>query len=242
MGLINNLIAGFLDKATISYKAPLNASTFHIQLHSEAFRKVNHVPGYFVRIFVGKGKDLAFKDNLRSYSAWKLNKLNGTLELAVCTHGAGPGSDWAKECKVGDEVSFTWKKSNLVVDDAADNYVFIGDSSALAHLYELHRNLPKGKSVKSIIYDEIESNLFPDLDGSKPFHFHNIANAQSTTSILEMMPELLEGISSSNTIVYVAGDSRVCIALNNYFRKELRWEARRIKTKPFWNPAKTGLE
>ena len=241
MGILTNLIAGFLEKATISFKKPLNATTYHIQLHSESFKKQNYIPGYFVRIFVGRGKDLAFKDNLRSYSPWKLNKLNGTLELAVCIHGGGPGSDWAKECKVGDEVSFTWKKSNLLIDDSASNYLFVGDSSALGHLYDIHRNLSKGKVIRSLIYEETESNLFADLDGSRPFKFHEIANANAATTLPELLPELMTGLSI-NTIVYVGGDSRVCVALSDYFRKELKWESRRVKTKPFWNPSKTGLE
>lgn len=241
MGILTNLIAGFLDKATISYKQQLNPSTYHIQLHSEDFKKSNYIPGYFVRVFVGRGKDLAFKDNLRSYSAWKLNKLNGTLELAVCTHGSGPGAVWAEESKVGDEVSFTWKKSNLVVDNSAKNYVFIGDSSALGHLYEVHRNLAKGKVIRSLIYDETKEKLFADLDGSKPFDFHEISSPDTSATLLNLLPDILKGLSL-DTIIYVGGDSRVCVALRNHFRKELKWESRQIKTKPFWNPTKTGLE
>jgi NADPH-dependent ferric siderophore reductase len=241
MGILTNLIAGFLDKATISFKKPLNATTYHIQLSSEAFKKSSYLPGYFIRVFVGKGKDLAFKDNLRSYSVWKLNKLNGTLELAVCTHGKGPGANWAEECKVGDEVSFTWKKSNLAVDNSFENHLFIGDSSALGHLYELRRNLAKGKVVKSLIYDPNESNLFPDLDGSTPFNFSEIPASNAANELVNLIPEVLKELSS-NTIIYVGGDSRTCVTINNYLRKELKWDSSRIKTKPFWNPAKTGLE
>jgi NADPH-dependent ferric siderophore reductase len=43
-------------------------------------------------------------------------------------------------------------------------------------------------------------------------------------------------------MVYIGGDSRICVSLTHYFRKELQWEARQIKTKPFWNPDKKGLE
>ena len=241
MGIITNLIASFLEKATISYKTQLNPTTYHIQLHGEALKKANYIPGYFVRIFVGRDKELAFKDNLRSYSAWKLNKLNGTLELAICVHGNGPGSDWVKSCKVGDEVSFSWKKSNLIVDDSAENYVFIGDSSALGHLYEVHRNLKQGAKVRSIIYDENEANLFDDLGGTQPFDFHRFTTEEASTSILNALPGVLADLSA-NTIVYVGGDSRVCVSLSNHFRKELKWDSRRIKTKPFWNPLKSGLE
>jgi len=241
MGIVSKLITSVLDKAIISYKAQLNPTTYHIQLYGDILKKTNYLPGYFVRIFVGRNRDLAFKDNLRSYSAWKLNRLNGTLDLAICTHAEGPGSFWARACKVGDEVSFTWKKSNLVVDNTADNYLFIGDSSALGHLYEINRNLTKGKRIKSIIYDEMVANLFRDLDGTKPFDYYEFSAERASLRILKLLPGLLSDLSA-NTIVYVGGDSRVCVALSNHFHKELNWESHRIKTKPFWNPTKTGLE
>ncbi|WP_368855182.1 hypothetical protein [Polaribacter sp. 20A6] len=43
-------------------------------------------------------------------------------------------------------------------------------------------------------------------------------------------------------MVYIAGDSRVYVALNHHFRNELNWSTKQIKTKPFWNPDKKGLE
>jgi NADPH-dependent ferric siderophore reductase len=43
-------------------------------------------------------------------------------------------------------------------------------------------------------------------------------------------------------MVYIAGDSRVCVALNYYFKNYLNWNTKQIKTKPFWNPEKKGLE
>ncbi|MEQ8807788.1 MAG: SIP domain-containing protein, partial [Imperialibacter sp.] len=62
------------------------------------------------------------------------------------------------------------------------------------------------------------------------------------------VPEIVEEVKKlvpemkGRTMVYLAGDSRVCVALNQYFRKELHWSAKQVKTKPFWNPTKKGLE
>jgi len=43
-------------------------------------------------------------------------------------------------------------------------------------------------------------------------------------------------------MVYIAGGGRICVVLNIYFRNELNWDSKRIKTKPFWNLEKKGLE
>ncbi|MCG1036691.1 SIP domain-containing protein [Polaribacter sargassicola] len=59
--------------------------------------------------------------------------------------------------------------------------------------------------------------------------------------ILKVVKELASKLKGKK-MVYIAGDSRVCIALNQYFRKELKWDVKQIKTKPFWNPSKKGLE
>jgi len=237
MGIIAKLISSILNKATIVYKAQLTPNTYHIRLQGEVLKQANYVPGYFIRIFVGKGKDLAFEDNIRSYSVWQLDKTAGTLDMAISVHSDGSGSAWAKECHVGDEVAFGWHKGNFIVDDTADDYLFIGDLSALGHLYEINRHLPKGKRTQSIIYDAHTADFFPDIDGTRPFTFYNCNGDQ----VLSKVPALISSFSA-NSITYIGGDSRVCVTIHNYLRRELKWDTRRIKAKPFWNPLKKGLE
>lgn len=62
-----------------------------------------------------------------------------------------------------------------------------------------------------------------------------------TEKIIAKIAELIPNLKGKK-MVYIAGDSRVCVALNQYFRKELHWDGKLIKTKPFWNPGKKGLE
>ena len=240
MGIIAKLISSILNKAKISYKAQITPDAYHIQLKGVTIQQADFIPGNFLRVFVGKNKDLAFKDNIRSYSVWKLDKIEETLDLVVCVHSNGPGSAWAMNCAVGDEVAFGWHRSSLAVDNAANNHLFIGDSSALGHLYEMNRSLSNGSRVQSIIYSPHKENLFEDIDNTQPFEFYDFAG-NAGDHILKKIPDLIRDFSP-NSMVYVAGDSRVCIQVHNYFRKELKWDARRIKAKPFWNPLKKGLE
>ena len=78
MGMIAKLISSILNKATISYKAQLTPNAYYIQLQGGSIRQADYIPGNFLRVFVGKDKELAFKDNIRSYSVWKLDKIAGT--------------------------------------------------------------------------------------------------------------------------------------------------------------------
>jgi|SRR5690606_21911050 len=240
MGIIENLLKLRLQPAEIVYKAPLSPSAFHIRLKSEKLKYDGFVPGYFLRLGVGMGDDTAgIRDKVRSYTAWDYDAVQGTVDLAVATHSEGIGTTWAKSCQEGDTVYFTWHKCKLIVDDTADSYLMIGDLSALAHLYKIRRHL-SNKQVQGVFYSQQISDLYKDMDGTEPFSFYELPE-----NPIEQLKEKIEAVVPTMTgkkMVYLAGDSRVSVALNHYFRKELKWDTRQIKTKPFWNPNKKGLD
>lgn len=242
MSIIENILKKVvLNEAVITEKVILSQSVFKIRLQSESIRNANFLPGSFLRMAIGIGnEEVSLKDKIRSYSVWDINSKEGFLDLAIATHSNGMGSQWAKECQVGDQVYFKWKKGNFLADDSADSYIMIGDLSALSHLYMINRNIGENKQVASVIYSEQKSELFPDIDGSIPFDFFEFPQNPSTEIIAKLkkiVPEL-----KGKKMVYIAGDSRLCVALNQFFRKELQWPTKQIKTKPFWNPDKKGLE
>ena len=104
----------------------------------------------------------------------------------------------------------------------------------------MNRSLLNGRPVQSIIYSQDKTDLFADIDNTRPFEFYQLAD-DAGDRILERIPDLIHDFSL-NSVVYIAGDSRVCVKVHNYFRQELKWNVRRIKAKPFWNPLKKGLE
>ncbi len=230
-----------LNKATVVYKASLTPSVYHIRIESESIKKATFVPGYFLRIAVGLGSDeLSTKDKIRSYSVWDIDIEKGTIDLAMATESHGPGAQWVTQCKVGDPLYFACHKGKFLVDDTADSYLMIGDLSALAHLYELNRNFEGRKTVKSIIYHPNTEHLFADIDGSNPFTFTQLPQ-NPAAALIEQIQGLIPQMRGKK-IAYIAGDSRICQALTQYFRKELQWTSSQLKIKPFWNPDKKGLE
>lgn len=242
MGFIENILKKVvLQEATIIEKSRLSNAAYKIRLQSESITKVNFVPGTFLRLGIGFDKeDIPLKDKIRSYSVWDINKTEGHIDLAIATHSNGIGADWAMRCKTGDSVYFKWKKGAFLVDDTADGYLMIGDLSALSHLYMIRRNLSNNKKVESMIYSPEKSDLFPDIDGSLPFAFYEMPH-NPYMEIMVLIKEIIPKMKGTK-MVYIAGDSRICVAINQYLRKELHWETKWIRTKPFWNPDKKGLE
>lgn len=242
MGLLENILKNVvLENASIVKKEQISASVYKIRIKSESIKKEVFVPGYFLRLGIGIGNDeLAFKDKVRSYSVWNIDQTEGFLDLAIATESKGIGANWVATCKEGDVVYFKWKKGKFLVDKTADSYLMIGDLSALSHLYILNRHLPETKQVHSVVYSQNSNDFFEDIDGTNPFNFYCLEQ-NSVSEILTKLKEIIPKMKG-HKMVYIAGDSRVCIALNQYFKKELNWNTQQIKTKPFWNPEKTGLE
>ncbi|MGJ8734141.1 MAG: siderophore-interacting protein [Cellulophaga sp.] len=241
MALIENIIKKIMDNGVIISKEQLSKSVYKIEIQSEAVKTMDFVPGCFIRLGVGIGKKVSSKkDMVRSYSIWSIDKDKNTFSLAIATHSNGIGAQWIKNCTVGDNVYYKTKMGKFTIDTTADSYLMIGDLSALSHLYIINRYLPKDKHVESIIYNENITELYADIDNDKPFNFYSIEE-YNITEIIAEIKKLLPQLKGMK-MAYIAGDSRICVAINNYLRKELKWETKQIKIKPFWNPDKKGLE
>lgn len=242
MSLVENLLKKMvLEKAIIDKKEKISNIVYKVRIKSEGIKKQDFQPGYFIRLGIGIGNDeLSMKDKVRSYSVWDINKTEGYLDLAISTESHGIGSQWVENCKVGETVYFKWKKGHFLLDNSADSYLMIGDLSALSHLYIINRNLPKSKQVESLIYSQDSNNFFEDINGKKLFKFYQLEE-NDIDKIFTIVEELVAKMKG-NKMVYIAGDSRICVDLNHYFRKILHWNSKQIKIKPFWNPEKKGLE
>ncbi|UII29598.1 siderophore-interacting protein [Fulvivirga ulvae] len=241
MGLIKTILKQILKEGRVSGNEKISDSVYKISIQSEAVKSINFVPGYFLRIVIGITEDsLQREDAVRSYSVWNIDQTSGTMDIAIATHSQGAGAGWAARQREGDSVHFAWKKGKFLVDSSADSYLMIGDLSALSHLYMIRRNLPENKQVESIVYSQQLSELFADIDGRQPLDFYQMPQnpiIKIITQVNELIPKM-----KGKKMVYIAGDSRVCTALNRYFLKELNWGTKQIKVKPFWNPDKKGLE
>lgn len=240
MSLIEDIAKLFTLSATVIYKEKLNENVFHLKICGDDLKALNYIPGHHLRILVGMGKSTTFKDKVRTYSVWNYDNKNHTIDLSVCTHSNGIGSKWVQELKINDRIYFSKPKGNFVIDNTGNYYIFIGDISALGHLYEIARKLEKGKKICSLIYSDRKEDFFEDLQDTVKFNFKQI-ETDPADQIIQDITEFL-AMANGKGIIYIGGDGRICVELNKYFRQVLKWDTKQIKTKPFWHPDKIGLE
>jgi len=241
MGILNSIIDLASSKATIIYKQQITPKTWHLKLKVNSADFKNYIPGEHLRILVGRHTNASLSDMVRTYSVWNYDELRQTVDLAVCTFSGGSGARWATEAAVGDTVLYGGPKGKFTIDTSAHNYLFLGDVSALSHLYELRRNAGINKNITGIIYGDSPEYIFPDLSLSNVTPFGYL---QNDANLLEsVIAEITwNNIPKENTLVYIAGETAFCTSLNNYFIKTLQWPVKQIKTKPFWHPDKKGLQ
>lgn len=241
MGILEIIAKSFLQEAVVIEKHKLSASAYQLKIKGDSIKRTEFESNHFLRIGIGMSRDtIPIKDFIRSYSIWNFDKLKGTLDVAIATHSNGSGSKWVEEIETGDKLHYALRKNKFSVDNSADSYLLIGDLSALANLYVIKRYLTKDKQVESILYSQHKDDLFPDIDHKTPFSFYELPQ-NPTDEVIHKIQEIVATMKGKK-MVYIAGDSRLCVALTTYFRCELNWDSKQIKTKPFWNPLKKGLE
>lgn len=239
MGIINSIIDIASSKSTLIYKQQITPKTWHLKLKVNGADFKNYIPGEHLRVLVGRNHNANLSDMVRTYSVWNYDEATQVVDLAVCTFSEGSGARWANEISVGETVLYGGPKGKFTIDTAAQNYLFLGDISALSHLYELNRNAGVAKNINGIIYADSKDHVFPDLNNGIPFGY-----LQNETNIVKtVIAEIVwNSISQENTLIYIAGETAFCTGINNYFTKVIKWPAKQIKTKPFWHPDKKGLQ
>ncbi|WP_395066124.1 siderophore-interacting protein [Flavobacterium sp.] len=239
MELLKSIISKAFNTALVIQKKRIATNTFQIKLKLNSNSFKNYIAGEQLKIFVGIDDKSAFSDLTRTYSVWNFDKEKQEIDLAICTFSNGQGTKWIKEIEVGKTVHFASPKGKFIIDNTAQNYLFLGDISALSHLYELNRQLSTSQNAIGIIYAKNENDFFKDQFSDSKFEFI-VSQENHTKRIIEEIEKL--NLKKENSIVYIAGETFFCTDLNSYFRKTLKWESKQIKTKPFWHPNKTGLE
>src|SRR5699024_5762206 len=147
----------------------------------------------------------------------------------VCAHTNGPGSRWAKNIEVNSHVLISSPLGKFTLNSRKKKHVFIGDISALAHLYNFLQHLPPEHSLKGIIYGDDKNKLFSDFDGSQPFIFY-----QSTPRLKYLLLEYCRNLEvDKDTMIYIGGEGEIGVSLYKFFIKERKISRKQLKVKPF---------
>jgi NADPH-dependent ferric siderophore reductase len=239
MSIIQSIINKTFRNAEVIHKEQITPTTYHVRIKINGDILKNYIPGQQLRVLVGLDNMISLSNLVRTYSIWYYDELRNEADLAVCTFSNGQGAKWVHSLERGDIIYFRGPEGKFTLSADADNHLFLGDMSSLAHLYELNRHTGLSAKASGIVYSSSKDHYFDDIYPKRNFGF-----LESCANTLEdLIAEISwSGIRRENTAVYIAGETSICVGLHNYFKKELNFSPKQIKTKPFWHPEKKGLE
>lgn len=99
----------------------------------------------------GAGKDSGPMPAMRDYTPRRYDLSTGELDIDFVLHGDGPASTWAEQATPGQYLNIGGPRGSMVVPDIFDNYLLIGDETAIPAIARRLEELPTGRRVLAVI-------------------------------------------------------------------------------------------
>ncbi|QJU59288.1 siderophore-interacting protein [Sphingomonas sp. AP4-R1] len=222
-----------MRRATIAAAEPLPGRFHLITLEGEGLRDIAWTPGQKVQVAMGS----AFV--ARTYTPMTWNADAGRTCILGYAHGSGPGSDWIRTVRPGDECDLFSPRKSLDISLITAPLMVFGDETSLALAYALAQ---------------------PDPDRAVTCHFE-VADARATQEVLQQLglvsaylyprahddrhlAELEAAISrqlAGDPVFVLTGRAAAVQRLHRHLRLA-GVAAARIHTKAYWAPGKTGMD
>lgn len=194
--------------------------------------RVNYVPGNVIEFRINANE-------YRHYTPSCFNAERGICEVLFYLHGKGPGSDWAKGLKPGDETLLMGPGGKLKYDQQSKYHVFFGDETSLGLCQSLKDAVNKNEQNYLCVLElDRGHEEWANIIGLSA----EVVGKSSAEPAVEAIRELndLNWTCWQGATFYLTGNAHSIKA----FRKklvELQIKTSQIKTEPYWIEGKKGL-
>ncbi|MFC0514784.1 siderophore-interacting protein [Mucilaginibacter angelicae] len=189
----------------------------------------------FSNVQIGAHNKIFFPDDTRrTYTTRHIDFVEKELWIDFVAHGDnGPASAWANRTYAGDSLAIGMKEGRRPLFPEANEYMFIGDSTALPVIGAMLEQLPAGVAAKVIMEipgKEDEMKLF---SGAR-LDIRWVYNPQpEQTSDLAKIIRGME-LPDENRFVFAAAEYNTVKDLKSYFRDELAWKSESYSVVSYW--------
>ena len=167
-----------------------------------------------------KGQDLMFRVPRRDgavtnrrYTIRSFDRGRSQIIVDVSLHGAGPGTDWVRQAKVGDQIDAIGPRGKITPNLEADWHLFIADDTGVPGALAMIGSLPAAHTVRAIFEvdvpeDEQETDR-PVMSEPEIRWVHRLG--RSGPGDLEVLRQAVAELELSAGVghAYVAGESAV---------------------------------
>ena len=171
---------------------------------------------------------------VRTYTHRGIDLESNEIWIDFVAHGdEGPASAWAIRAQVGDPLGVMMKDTKLELYTPADNYLLVGDATAIPVLAAILEDLPATASGTCIIevlgvVDEQHLQTKASIDF---IWLHNL-HPQDGSSLAEQVRRL--ELPEANRFAYVAAEFSSVRDVRTYLRKEKGWRIDELYAYSYW--------
>ncbi|QEM09948.1 siderophore-interacting protein [Mucilaginibacter rubeus] len=182
----------------------------------------------------GHNKLLFDDDTRRTYTTRHIDFVEKELWVDFVAHGDnGPASAWANGARPGDHLAIAMKEGRRPLFPEAEEFLFIGDSTALPVIGAMLEQLPAGVKAQVIIEvfgknDELKLSSPADLDIRWLYN----AKPEEGSGLAEIAREA--ALPENKGFVFAAAEYDTAKDLKAYFKHELGWASDTFSVVSYW--------
>lgn len=231
--LAKALIRMFMKRASVVGVAQIGGGFYWITLESPQFKGAAWAPGQKIQITLGSGF------TSRTYTPVEWDEAAGRTRILAYAHGTGPGSDWARTAKPGDECVIFGPRASLDLSRLSGPVMLFGDETTFGLGLAMSRQAYAGAVEFAFEVNSVETSELA-LSGLSLAGSQTIARRGDDSHLAEIEGRL-PALAQSNATFLLAGKSTSVQRLRHAL-KRLDVPTSRVMTKAYWAPGKTGLD
>lgn len=178
----------------------------------------------------------AVEPDFRVYTIADFRIVDGQaqIDVEVALHDEGIGSDWAKNCRAGDEVGVIEPHGLYAAPADVGWQLLVADITGLPAVARILRELAPGQraDVHMVLTDPDDEMVLPSA-----------AEVSVTWEVVGKVTDLCEALAAAVTsrdlphddrYVWFAGEARASRAVRRHLRRELKWPQTDFYTCGYW--------
>jgi NADPH-dependent ferric siderophore reductase len=179
---------------------------------------------------------------VRDYTPRRFDPKACELTIEFVVHGHGPASYWAEHARPGDWIGIGGPRGSLIIPNNYDDYLLVGDETALPAIARRLEEMPPGTNVTALIEvaDRREERHLPSAARTQITWLHRNATPPGTRTLLEnALKSLIIPVGDTHT--WIACEIEVARGLRRYLIEEVGLSRAHIKAAGYWRLGEPGV-
>lgn len=227
------LIGLFMKRATVAAIEDVAERFRLVTLDGEALQNTDWIAGQKIQVAMGS----AFA--ARTYTPIEWDRAAGCTRILGYAHGVGPGSEWLRDLRIGDECDLFGPRGSLDARDLAGLLVVFGDETSIGLGYALARQ-DRVRRV-ACVFEAGDTASARQVIAGLDLADAALFERQADDAHLAQVEAAIAALVDAGGSVVLTGRA----AAVQHLRQTLKRRgvpASRIAAKAYWAPGKVGMD